>query len=67
MSVMWISETLPKRSKADQVVLRQHLLGGEPRPVAETGRPVERRGRHGGLNEVTAGDHGFNLRSYSGF
>jgi hypothetical protein len=67
MSVMWISVTFPKSLDPIRSSWRQNLLGRETRPVSETGRPVKRRGRHGGLNEVTAGNHGFNLRSYSGF
>jgi hypothetical protein len=55
MSVMWIS------------VLAQGLLRGQPRPVAEAGGAIERRGRKGSLQEVAARDHGFNLRCYSEF
>jgi hypothetical protein len=64
---MWITSHVAEIAGSDQVVLAQHLLRGKARPVPEAGGPVERRCRHGGLNEVAAGNHVFNLRIYSGF
>jgi hypothetical protein len=54
---MWIERHVAQRLEAQEIVLRQRLLRGEPRPVAEAPRPGDRGRRHADLEEVPTRDH----------
>jgi hypothetical protein len=67
MSVMWISETLPKSLDPIRSSWLSTCCAARRDQFPKPEAPVKRRCRHGGLNEVAAGNHVFNLRIYSGY